>query len=54
MLIKKNGVTRDIAESRLHEYKDKGYAPCTAEETPIATVSNTDTSPKKQGKKAKE
>lgn len=28
MLIKKGGITRDIDEKRLHEYKARGYAPC--------------------------
>lgn len=34
MLIKKGGITRDIATNRLYEYKAKGYAPL---ETPEAT-----------------
>ena len=27
MLIQKGGITRNIEESRLHEYKAKGYIP---------------------------
>lgn len=27
MLVKKSGIVRDIAESRLHEYTAKGYTP---------------------------
>lgn len=27
MLVKKSGIVRDIAESRLHEYTVKGYTP---------------------------
>ena len=34
MLIKKGGITRNIDENRLHEYKAKGYAPL---ETPEVT-----------------
>lgn len=53
MLVKKSGIVRDIAESRLHEYKAKGYTPLVVlvEETPIEPVPSTDTGPKKRPKK---
>lgn len=35
MLIQKGGITRNIDENRLHEYKAKGFAPVGAE-TPKA------------------
>lgn len=31
MLIQKGGITRNIDENRLHEYKAKGYAPVEVE-----------------------
>ena len=34
MLITNGGITRDIDESRLHEYTAKGYTPLAVEETP--------------------
>lgn len=38
MLIKKGGITRNIDESRLHEYKAKGYAPLEAPEAAPASA----------------
>ena len=39
MLVKKSGIVRDIAESRLHEYTAKGYTPLVVsveQEAPVA------------------
>lgn len=35
MLIQKGGITRNIDESRLHEYKAKGYVPLAVQEDPL-------------------
>lgn len=48
MLIKKGGITRNIDENRLHEYKAKGYAPL---EAPEAAPTPADVGEKKQTKK---
>ena len=36
MLIRKGGITRNIGEDRLHEYKAKGYAPVAPQAAPAA------------------
>ena len=39
MIVKKSGIVRDIAESRLHEYTAKGYTPLVVlveQEAPVA------------------
>lgn len=51
MLIKKGGITRNIDETRLHEYTAKGYAPLAAREdtprTPSAAPAGGEKQPRK-------
>ena len=54
MLVKKGGISRNIDERRLHEYKAKGYAPVKEPEQDAANKPAKEPEQKEPNKPAKE
>jgi len=51
MLIKNGGITRNIDQSRLHEYKAKGYVPLALTPSPPMEPAEGEKKPKKPNAK---
>ena len=54
MLVKKGGISRNIDEKRLHEYKAKGYAPAKEPEQKVPNKPAKDAEQKEPNKPAKD